>query len=268
MRGKTWILATAVVASLSVAAPARAVDISYATGTGSAGPASGGSVQANCSGLDSAVGGGSYSSGGYGSTFVNALELGDGGIRDHFQAWSYGYESVTLTAVVACVPPSAATGVRYKTKQQKVAGGAAKSLEVHCPSGFAVVGGEVTHDQAAGRMVLQRSRPTAKNTAWEGRLDNITGGKQTMFVTAVCASGKLAKKLTYLKDSETAQGTEVALAVSACGAGQEVVSGGVTVKKNAEVNSTGVQSSGSGSASYVEARGIDARFTNYAVCHG
>ena len=267
--GSLGLAIAAAAACLLGAAPAGAADVSYYTGSGSAGPDAIGFAEASCPFPGKPTGGGSFSSGGWGQSYLTALELDDADIRETYQAWSFGGAAVTLTATVACVEGNAANGLRYKTKKTRIRADNAKTLEARCPNGFRVVGGEVTHDASGSGLIIQASRPTQKRRAWEGKLLNLSDSAQDMFVTAACASGSLSRSLAYREKSKTAPQGEQGLATSDCPTGTEVVGGGVRVHTpTANVNSSGVQSSGTGSATYVDAASRDTRFTNYAICHG
>ena len=189
-------------------------------------------------------------------SYVTALELDSDPIRDTFQGWSWGYEDVSLSVVVACVDHK----IDYVTKQRQIGPGQTKTLAPHCPAGSKVVGGEVTHSAPAKGPVVHVFRPVEKNTAWEAELINITLDSRTMFATAACLSGKFAKKLVYRHNTGRAKAGELGLVTTDCPQGTSALSGGVRVNSFASnVNSTGISSTGSGSSSFVDGQ---TRFTN------
>ena len=261
-------LLLAAIASGAVWVPhGHAADVEYYTGTGNAGAGAVDYAQATCPFPGKPTGGGSFSSGAWGQSYLTALELDDADIRETFQAWSAAASEVSLTATVACVKGPAALGLRYRTKTRGLGADRKKALVARCPAGFKVVGGEVTHDAAGAGVLIQASRPADRNEAWKGELLNTTASPQDMYVTAACASGGLAKKLTYRKQSKQAPESKQTLATSDCPQGAEAVGGGVSVDKAiANVNSSGISSTGSGSATFLDAGAKDTRFTNYVIC--
>ena len=258
-----WPVATLVaLAYLLTATGATAAQVEYVTGTGSAGPNSLGSASATCPTFDYPTGGGSFSSGGYLDSYVTALELDSDPIRETHQAWSWGINSVQLTSVVACVDHK----ITYKTKQLKLPAGKTGLRSTRCPDGYSVVGGEVTHTAPGESAVLHVSKPNKKLTKWHGQFFNHTTEKQVTYVTAACATGKFAKKLSYHRDKDTIVGNDQGLVTTDCPQGSKALSGGVVAQMStASVNSTGVSSTGEGSASYVDAVGGSKVF-NYLIC--
>jgi hypothetical protein len=273
---RALVLAGALAMALAWASSAHAIELTYVSenesvsaGTQSLGDDS----QANCPAGTRAAGGGIVSSGAYNSSYVNSLypaEGFDGNDRedDAFRVYLDALQNVTLTGRAVCVGGPAADKLRYKQERTKVAAGKAKTLRASCPGSSKVTGGGLQNSASFGDAELKTTRPVNRGRAWEGTMRNLGTTRQKMWVTAICASGKLAKGLSYRHTEETAGAGTQTSASTDCPGNDLATSGGVKVTKAASnVNSVYPDDGGGASQSYVDAGpGGPVSFTNYAVC--
>lgn len=266
-RGLTLAATVAVIGSGALAAHASAV--SYVTGTGSAGPSGQGNATAECAPGQKVLGGGVFSSGAHGVSFINATHpfLGNGPTNE-WRGFVDAYSGVTITVDAICQGGGVASTLEYRQADGQVGAAVSrKTKTAHCPNGYQVTGGGVTNSAIFNQIDVKISRPVDGGTAWEGQVRAFQGAGGLMSVYAICATGGFANHLVYRSKSATAEaGTQESKLVN-CPGNAKVVGGGAAARKAlSAVNSTGVINTGNW-VSYVYAYSVDAKFTTYAVCH-
>jgi hypothetical protein len=155
----------------------------------------------------------------------------------------------------------------FKTKTHVVRAQDVGGGTTRCPRGSQILGGGVFVAGAPndGAWVVE-SRFTADREGWRGALVNGDTSRETISVRAVCANGRLARNLVYRERTQVAPEQQQSSATNNCPSGASAVSGGAHLRNPfSRINSTGVQSSGLGSVTFVDV-GTSTKFSNYLVC--
>jgi hypothetical protein len=258
-------------ALLLTAASALALTVTVEEGSAGVTTGTQGDAQADCPDGARVLGGGITNSGGYDTGYVNAAYPADGSDTDERSddAWR-GYldanANVTLTLRVACLHGAVADALKYKTSEVRVPSHQSKGLAVSCPKGYTVTGGGVTNSGIYGQVAVKESRPIDRGAAWKGKVDNISSRLRKLTVSAVCARGKVAKRLSYRDSRGTAPSGGQASEGTDCPVDGEPIAAGVNVGvRKSNVNTFNLN--GDGATSYLDALGNDdVKFTNYVVC--
>jgi hypothetical protein len=150
-------------------------------------------AKARCPKRTHVVGGGGYTTGGFGAQRLVDSAPYDSKDRGHDpdDGWTATADNVlsesdNLYAYAECAPLG---GLDYVSKPFKVAGGHRGKRSAKCPDGELVLGGGLTQNGALGKVLVTGTLYDAStDKAWNARFDNVGGKKIHARTFAICHS--------------------------------------------------------------------------------